>query len=231
MVQIEGPVVSQFQRLFLDNWHSQNGPGLSGNNYFPRVAEAGTDLVMAVGSSSRDSYRAQYTMYLSAFKSATRSLYVTNSYFVPDHRVIESLTGAAGRGVDVRLILPSKSDHFLVLKAGKSTYGTLLASGVRIYELRGSLLHAKTAVIDGIWSTVGSTNIEPWSFRANDEINALVLGEGFGREMERLFEDDLKQSDEVTLDQWLGQSYLDRLLRFFAGLLFRWLTIIHGALS
>ena len=158
-------------------------------------------------------------MYLSAFNNASHSIYLTNSYFAPDMRLIESLITAAERGVDVRLVLPAKTDHYFVRMAGRSRYGKLLASGVKIYELRSALLHAKTAVIDGVWSTVGSTNINPWSFRSSDEVNALVLGEEFGMEMEQQFDEDLKGSQEMTFDQWAGRSYLSRFIEGFANTL------------
>jgi len=219
-VQIEGPAVAQFQKLFFESWRFLSGSIPADGNYFPKLQPVGRDTVMAIGSTPRDENA--YTMYLSAFNNARKSIYITNSYFAPDMRFIESLIKATQRGVDVRLILPARTDHYFVRMAGRSRYGKLLSSGVKIYELRTALLHAKTAVIDGVWSTVGSTNINAWSFKSSDEINALVLGEEFGMEMERQFAEDLKGTEEMTFDQWARRSYLSRLMEGFANMLTLW---------
>lgn len=217
LVRIEGPAVAQFQKLFLESWRFLRNSTPQGGNYFPELRPIGHETVMAVGSTPQN--KNAYQMYLSAFDNANCSIHVTNSYFAPDRRIIESLIRAAKRDVDVRLILPSKTDHSFIRMAGRSRYGRLLSSGVKLYELRSAPLHAKTAVIDGVWSTVGSTNINPWSFRRSDEIDALILGEEFGAEMERQFAEDLKDSKEMTLDQWAERSYLGRLTEGLANLL------------
>ena len=124
------------------------------------------------------------------------------AYFVPDPQTLEALKGAAGRGVDVRLVLPAYTDFWAIFHAGRSHYSGLLEAGVKIYERQEALLHAKTAVIDGVWSTVGSTNIDWRSFLHNDELNAVILGPEFGRQMEATFRSDLGNSKRITLEEW-----------------------------
>jgi phosphatidylserine/phosphatidylglycerophosphate/cardiolipin synthase-like enzyme len=123
-------------------------------------------------------------MYTPAVAQSRCTVYITTAYFVPDRQFLQVLMDAARRGVDVRLVLPSESDHRVVLYAGRAQYTELLKAGVRIYERLNTILHAKTAVVDGVWSTVGSTNLEMWSFIYNDELNAIVLGTDFAKNME-----------------------------------------------
>jgi cardiolipin synthase len=121
---------------------------------------------------------------------------------VPDVQLRKALIDAAARGVDVKLILPSHSDSATVFHAGRSHYSNLLKGGVRIYERRGALLHSKTAIIDGVWSTVGSSNLDWRSFLDNDEINAVVLGREFAQQMQTMFDKDLAASDAIDLPTW-----------------------------
>jgi len=162
-------------------------------------------------------------MYLSAIRNAQSFIYITNAYFVPDGQFLKELKKAVRRGVDVRLVLPSDSDHKLILYAGQARYNGLLKSGVKIYERLNTILHAKTAVIDGVWSTVGSTNLEMWSFIYNDELNAIILGTEFAEEMEELFWRDVGESTEITLEKWRKRPLSNRFKEFFSRLLSRWL--------
>ena len=157
-----------------------------------------------------------YLTLLSAISYSRKSIYLTAAYFIPDPDTITVLTAAAARGVDVRLLLPGFTDSWLAFHGGRSHYDALLAGGVRIYEHRDALLHAKTAVIDGAWSTIGSSNIDWRSFCHNDEVNAIVLGESFGSEMTRIFHDDLAAAVEVTAVDWGQRGTADRLLEWLA---------------
>jgi cardiolipin synthase len=136
---------------------------------------------------------------------------------------MKALLGAAGRGVDVKIILPSISDSWLSSYAGHSFYTPMLKAGIKVHELKASVLHAKTAVIDGSWSTVGSTNMDTRSFLHNKEVNVVVMGDGFGKEMERAFQDDLVDSKEITLKEWKHRPVVQRFKEFFARLLAYWL--------
>ena len=149
-------------------------------------------------------------------QEAKKTIHITSAYFVPDKQTVEALKAAAKRGVDVKLVLPGVSDSGLVFHAGRSFYDELLASGVKIYQLKLSVLHAKTAVIDGKWSTVGSTNMDTRSFLHNSELNVVVLGEAFGNEMERAFQEDIRDSVQITLEQWRDRPWLDRVQEWAA---------------
>src|SRR5690606_3196686 len=132
-------------------------------------------------------------------------------------------TGAARRGVDVKLIFPGMSDASLVMHAGRSFYSELLASGVRIFELQASVLHAKTAVIDGYWSTVGSTNLDMRSFLHNTEVNLIALDLEFGAIMESAFQEDLRNSIEITPEEWEKRPTGDRMREWLARRFGYWL--------
>jgi cardiolipin synthase A/B len=222
-VQIEGPAVAEFQKLFLETWELQKGPKLSGRNYFPDLNAAGNALVQAVASSPGESNRLTFVLYVAAITFSERSLHVTNAYFVPDDQTVNALRDAARRGVDVKLLLPGSTDVSLTLSAGRYYYSELLKSGVKLYERRDALLHAKTAVIDNVWSTVGSTNMDFWSFSSNDEVNAAILSKEFASEMEKMFAVDIAASHEIRLEEWETRPLLPRIKEWFAHQFERWL--------
>lgn len=205
-VQVEGPAVAEFQKLFLQTWEKQRGVPLPPRTYFPPLKEKGDQLVRAIGSTPDLQSSLLYSTLLSAISHAQRSIHLTNAYFVPDPQLVRALQDAALRGLDVTLILPSRTDFWAPLYAGRSHYSDLLQAGVRIYERKGVLLHAKTAVIDGVWSTVGSTNLDWRSFLHNDELDAVVLGPKFGAEMEAAFDQDLTSSARIELQAWNRRS-------------------------
>ena len=176
-IQIEGPAVAEFQKLFLDTWLKQKGPKLSERNYFPDLKESGNALVRVVGSTPGETNRIPFIVYVSAITFAEHSIHMTNSYFIPDDQIVKALTDAAERGVDVKIILPGITDSQLALYAQRYYYSGLLKSGVKLYEHSTSLLHAKTAVVDKVWSTVGSTNMDYLSMLNNDEVNAVILSQ------------------------------------------------------
>lgn len=222
-LQIDGPVVAEFQKLFLDTWARQKGPPLAPRQYFPPLKPQGNHIVRAIGSTSESEESVIYSTLLSAIDHAERRVYLTNAYFVPDPQLMRSLTTAARRGVDVRLILPSQTDSWAVFHAGRSHYTALLRAGVKVYERRGTVLHSKTATVDGVWSTIGSTNLDWRSFLHNDELNAVVLGHGFSKQMEAMFQRDLSQSDAIDLKRWQRRSPVLRLKEWAARLAEYWL--------
>jgi len=222
-VRIEGPAVAEFQKLFMDTWKREKGPELSNGDYFPEPEHKGDELVRVIGSTWGEKNRATYLAYLAAITFATGSIHLTSAYFVPDRQTIRALADAARRGVDVKLILPSKSDWNLAFYAGRSHYSRLLKAGVKIYERRSTILHAKTAVIDGVWSSVGSTNMDLWSFLRNDEVNAVIFGSDFAGQMEATFERDLEDSDAISLEKWKRRSLGERMKELFSRSLGYWL--------
>ena len=222
-LRIEGPVVSDFQALFLETWGRQKGKPLANRDYLPDLTIEGDAVVQAIGSSPDDPFSLIYVTLVTAINSAEREVYLTNAYFIPDEQLLQALKDAARRGVDVRLILPSTTDSDLVFYASRSYYEELLEAGVKIYERQDALLHAKTALIDGVWSTIGSTNLDWRSFLYNQEINAVILGHDFGNRMRAMFEDDLQASKLITPEAWDDRSLLMRLREFGASLWARWL--------
>jgi cardiolipin synthase len=201
-MQVNGPVVGEFQKLFLATWEKQKGETVAPRQYFPQLSNQGKEVVRAIGSSPDEPYSLIYATLISAISSAETSVHLTNAYFVPDPQLLAALKGAVQRRVDVTIILPSYTDNWLVFHAGRSYYKELLGAGVKIYERRDALLHSKTAIIDGVWSTIGSTNLDWRSFLYNDEVNAVILGQEFGTQMQAMFEKDLASSSPITLEQW-----------------------------
>jgi cardiolipin synthase len=222
-VQIEGPAVAEFQKLFLDTWQKQTGPKLSERNYFPALKEGGNALVRVIGSTPGETNRIPFIVYVSAITFAEYSIHMTNSYFIPDDQIVTALTDAAERGVDVKIILPGITDSRLALYAQRYHYSELLKSGVKLYERNSYLLHAKTAVVDKVWSTVGSTNMDFLSLLNNDEVNAVILGHEFAVEMEKMFVGDLADSCQIQWDEWKKRPYLPRMRDWFVSLFVRWL--------
>ncbi|WP_256943264.1 phospholipase D-like domain-containing protein [Achromobacter xylosoxidans] len=222
-LRIEGPAVAQLEQVIRAGWESQSKePIKGGDSQVAPPAGATTVRILANQPDRSDGYTVYLTL-MSAFESAQEYIHVTMAYFVPDPAFIEVLTDAARRGVDVALVLPGFSDSSLVFHAGRSHYADLLEAGVKIYERRDALLHAKTAVVDGVWSTVGSSNLDWRSFALNYEINAVVLGPEFAAEMESLFQRDVADSVRITPEAWRARGVGDRSMEFFSRMFERWL--------
>jgi len=201
-IRIAGPVVADMQREFLENLKKFCKEPIQERNWFPQLEPKGKHPARVVASSPDDPVPAIFVTLVSAISNATRSVYLTMAYFAPDPQTLAALKGAAARGVDVKLILPSYTDFWGILYAGRSHYSELLMAGVQIYERQERLLHAKTVVIDGVWATVGSSNVDWRSFLHNEELNVVVLGSDFGKQMEESFRRDLGNSKRVTAEQW-----------------------------
>lgn len=222
-VRITGPAVSEFQSLFLQMWAVENGPEAPDRKYFPYLEMRGKALLSVLGNTPGERNRLSYVAYVSAINRAKYSVYITAAYFIPTQELRESLMRAAKRGVDVRIVLPGPTDSKLALYAGRYYYEELLSAGVKLYTRKGEMLHAKTAVIDGIWSLIGSTNLDLRSALFNYEINALILCPQFGNKMEDLFATDIAFSDEITLPEWSVRPAGEKFKERHAHLLSRWL--------
>jgi cardiolipin synthase len=222
-LQIQGPVVAEFQKLFLQTWDKQHGKTLMAKNYLPVLKPLGQDIVRAIGGSPDDAYSQIYLTLILAIGQAEKQVFLTSAYFVPDPQLLQALSDAAKRGVDVRLVLPSYSDSALVFHAGRAHYSALLQAGVKIFERHGALLHAKTAMIDGVWSTVGSANLDWRSFMDNDEINAVILGRDFATQMAAMFAIDQAASKAIDPQTWPQRPLQNKLKEWLAKLWERWL--------
>jgi cardiolipin synthase len=217
-VLVKGPAVARLQQLFVNSWHRWSCAPLGGLQ-FPRLAKEGDMAMRVVAADPLTGLSETYPVLLSAIRHARARVWLTYGYFVPDDEIEGVLCGAARRGVDVRLVLPGFSDFWLPLAAARAHYDTLLEAGVRIFERHDALLHAKTAVIDDVWSSVGSSNIDWRSFVHNFEADVVVIDPSFAVEMERLFRRDQAAAEEVMLDRWRQRGVAARFKEWFAS---RW---------
>jgi cardiolipin synthase len=224
-IAVRGPAVAGFQRLFFTNWEEAGGTHDDDRaRYFPPPQPEGRDLVRVLSSVGGDGEASPIRIaYGEAVDAAASRIWITQSYFGPDADLIRTMTEAAGRGVDVRIIVSGVSDAPMMLAVSRSYYETLLEGGVRIFESDDIMLHAKTAVIDGTWSTVGSSNLDYRSFIHNHEVNAVVVSESFGEEMEALFRSDLARSREILLGEWRKRPWLDRVKETLSRFALYWL--------
>jgi cardiolipin synthase len=221
-IKIEGPAVAALQWAFLDTWIRGNSPDLPEKNYFPDLKNVGDKLVRVL-LSGPDSEHDIYKAYVLAIQEAKNSIQITCAYFVPEPKILQALKDAVQRGVDVKIILPGVSDSGVVLHATRSYYEEMLESGIRLFQLQIAVLHAKTAVIDQVWSTVGSTNIDTRSFLHNYEVNVVVFDVEFGHAMENAFREDLRYSVEITKETWENRSRSKRLKEWIARKFEYWL--------
>ena len=215
-IELRGPVVPAFARGFASVWASQGCPDATqavSQPMPPAVRAApGQRVVKLLESDPRDQTNRIYAALLQAIEAAQRSVHLTMAYFAPGTDMVAALADAARRGVDVSLVLPGRSDFTLVLHAGRSYYDELLSAGVRIHEMDQAVMHAKTAVIDGVLSTVGSSNMDWRSWVANNEANVIVLGNDFGKELEVVFQRDVEQSRPVHIEEWRQRGLSSRVM-------------------
>jgi cardiolipin synthase len=215
-VRVEGPIVAQLQRLFMRHWNRYSQVALRGTHYFPPLAPAGGHRAAVAACDAGRRRNPFYRALLSALDAARHRIYLTTAYLVPTRRLMRALVRAARRGVEVHLLLPGVSDFWAPLQAGRSHYARLLRAGVRLHELHDTLLHAKTCVIDGLWSTVGSSNLDWRSFLHNAEANLVILDASLGAEMERVFLADVARSREIRRDAWARRGLRQRLAEMLA---------------
>ncbi len=218
MVRVQGDAVRGLQGAFVENWLEASGQILDGRDYFPLLkSDPGnvTGLVVcSTPSSSQGSTRAR-VLFQTLIAAARKSIYITTPYFLPDRSMREELVRAKKRGVTVKIIVPGKhSDHVLTRSSGRSAYGDLLKAGAEIYEYESSMIHAKITIIDGLWSVVGSTNLDNRSFGINDEINLAVLDSQVATRLTQDFADDASHSRRVILAEWEKRSAFERVLEW-----------------
>ena len=216
-VRMEGPVVEYLQAAFAENWLEATGMVLGGDAYFPRPIEPrGRVYAQVARSSPASGSTAMYTTFILALSAARTSVLVTNPYFVLDDTMREAVLGTVRRGVRVAVLVPAVIDHNLVRQASRAQFGDLLRAGVEIYEYTPALLHAKTMVIDGVWATVGSTNLDNLSFAFNDELNLIIYDRAIAQQLERAFHEDVQTSRRVTYEAWKDRGVRAKLLEVLA---------------
>lgn len=216
MIEIEGPVVTQLQHIFAQDWVHTTGEVLNGDRQFPLIEPAGALLAQAIAASRADSISMSKLLLYMAIQAARQTIWIENAYFVPDRQIREGLVEAARRGVDVRIIVPGvHMDIPNVRAASHYHYGELLEAGVSIYEYRPTMMHNKVMAVDGIWSTIGSINFVNRSMTKNAEVNVAVYDRGFAARVEAMFLADLARCDVLSRERWRHRGLLDRLGEFF----------------
>jgi cardiolipin synthase len=220
-VRFEGPAVRQLQAAFAAAWVEATGVMFTGRATVEPEQGGATAAGLLYTSPTLGTTAAERFFALS-ISGARQTLYITNAYFAPDNNFVALLAAAARRGVDVRILTSGpRTDVHIVRYAGRAWYDTLLAAGVRIYEWQPSTLHAKTFVVDGEWSTVGSMNFDNRSMALNDEATLMVLDRAIGDRMNGIFLNDLQHAEEVTLDNFRRRSWIERLVEWSANSLTR----------
>jgi len=215
-VRFEGPAVRQLQAAFAAAWVEATGVMFTGRATAQTAPDGATAAGLLYTAPTLGSTAAERFFALS-IAGARKTLYITNSYFAPDRNFIDLLIAAARRGVDVRILTAGpRTDVHVVRLAGRASYDTLLAAGVRVYEWQPTTLHAKTFVVDGEWFTVGSMNFDNRSMALNDEATLMVLDRPAGQQMDGIFLDDLRHAEEITLEAFRRRSWLQRLAEWGA---------------
>ena len=200
--RMEGPAAAALQRVFLQDWFFTTGESIDPTPFFPRAEPPGDASVAIVPSGPDTRTEAIHRLFFAAIAGARERVFITTPYFVPDPPMVVALQVAAMRGVDVKLILPSRSNHGVTFHAGRSFYSELLEAGVHVHEYEPGMIHAKTMVVDGRIVLVGSANMDMRSFRLNFEVHALIHDEPTAQQLEQCFADDLAKTVEVHLDAW-----------------------------
>ncbi len=218
-VRIEGPAVLSLQQAFVQDWLMTTGETLDDEFYFSPCPSGGQCTVQIIDSGPDRTWSSMELYYAQAITLARESVWISNPYFIPSQTIESALTLAALRGVDVRLLLPNKSDSRLVTLASRSYYACLLQAGVRIFEYGRGFVHAKTMVVDEWVATIGSANMDMRSFRLNFELNAFVFDAGLCQEVANQFEIDLEAAAEVSSETERHVGIGRRLMRAMARLL------------
>ena len=211
--RVEGPVVAQMQGVFIDNWMKTTGHVLQGRNYFPPLEAVGNIPGQMFSSSPSAGSESMQLMYLLAIAAAEKKLDIEAAYFVTDQLTQNTLIDAAKRGVRIRIIVPGHHiDAKMVRHASRAQWGALFEAGIEIYEFQKTMMHSKVFIADEYIVSVGSTNFDNRSFELNDEANLNLYDTDFGRRMSEMFEEDLKRSRRITVEEWKKRPWKERIL-------------------
>ncbi|MBE7367018.1 phospholipase D-like domain-containing protein [Ramlibacter pallidus] len=209
--RVEGPVVAQMQSVMLSNWSKTTGYILHGPDYFPVLPPRGEVDAQMFHSSPSGGSESMQLMYLIAITAAVKTIDIASAYFVPDEMARVALVAALKRGVRVRVITPGKhTDQQAVRHASRALWGDLLKAGAEIYVYQPTMYHCKMVLVDGLLSSVGSTNFDPRSFHLNDEANLNVYDRAFTQSLTEVFERDLQRCKHVTLQDWEARPALEK---------------------
>ncbi len=213
-VEIEGPCVLELQDMFLELWARGGRRDPQPPAHAP-VPACGAARALVVSSHRRGDRGEIARHYRHAIENARQRIWISSAYFLPSLRFSRRLRAASARGVDVRLLVPGRTDFGPVLYAIQRLFTSYLLAGIRIFEWPGPMMHAKTMVVDGSWSTVGSYNIDHLSLTRNYELIAVLSDAEFGRRMEAMFEEDIAGSREITRTAWRNRGWSRRVVEWF----------------
>jgi cardiolipin synthase len=212
---LEGPIAKTLLDIFKKSWEVWNGAPILCDVHVEPVPE-GLSVIPIFASSAKGRRKMRKLLYYS-IDQARKCIYLTTAYFAPSRRMLHVLETAESRGVDVKMLLPGKSDITSAHYAGRAFFTKLLKAGVEIFNYQGEILHAKTAVFDGVWSVIGSANLDFQSLRINDEGNVGIVDAEFAGQMTEMFQEDLSHSEQITLEAWLKRPFIDKVKeQFFA---------------
>lgn len=213
--RIEGPTVAHLQAAFADNWVQATGDVLHGDAYFPALEPKGPLLAQMFKSSVEGGAESMQLMYLLSLAAAKQTIDLSMAYFIPDDHTLDHIIAALKRGVRVRIITPGdKTDSWMVRRASRAHWGRILAQGGEVYEYQPTMFHCKVLVIDGMWTSVGSTNFDTRSFRLNDEANLNVYDKDFAQRQTADFENDLKRAKRITYEEWKNRPWYEKVLEY-----------------
>jgi cardiolipin synthase len=209
--RVDGPVVSQLQSVFMDNWIQTTGEVLQGDAYFPVIPKAGDQWAQVFASSFDGGSENMQLLFLLSVAAAEKNICIESAYFVPDQLTIDTLVAARKRGVNVSIIVPGQHiDEKEVRAASRARWGELLQAGVEIYEFEPTMIHCKEIIVDGLWVSIGSANMDNRSFRLNDEANLNVLDKDFAESQLKIFEADKGRAKRITYEQWHERPFWEK---------------------
>jgi cardiolipin synthase A/B len=214
--KITGPAVWDLKRAFADFWNLHRRRRI-GRSVRPLLLDTVADWEPKIRLHRNVPRLWMFpirSMYLEAINRAQRNVWLTTAYFLPDQDFVDELKAAAGRGVDVRLLVPGKSNHIVADWISRGYYSQLLGAGVRIYRYRDAMVHAKTGTIDGTWSTIGTANIDRLSLSGNYEINVEIIDADMAKVMEEIYETDLTNTLPLTIAEWESRDVYRRFTEY-----------------
>jgi cardiolipin synthase len=222
MARVEGPVVAALQGVCAENWLECCGEILTGPEYFPALQPAGDTTAFVIRSSPSDRATASRVTFQLLMEAADRHVRITTPYFLPDRALRRALVEISRRGVSVSVIVPGRhTDQRWVRLASRRMWGQLLSAGVRIYEYRATMTHAKVLIVDGLWTVLGTTNIDNRSFEHNDEVNLAMRDPELAARLLEDYEQDVRASQEITLERWQRRPLWEKIVGPFVWILER----------
>jgi len=212
-VQLHGPIVHSLQSVFSENWAGETGELFLGSDVFPELAPAGDVRIHAVFAKPENSAPTVKILHHTAICIARKRIWIQNPYFIPEPEAIDAMGAAVKRGVDVRVLMPSTSgsDNPMVQHAGHRNFEKLLRCGVRLFEYPHTLLHQKIMTVDGVWTSIGSSNFDDRSFETNDEISLSIADAALAARLDGIFEKYVQRAQEIDLERWTRRGWAHKL--------------------